>query len=248
MSSKKKCWICGSIADSREHKIKKSDIIKTYGKSYRKNNECILVDSQKKEHKIQGPNSNLLKYEPLICKYCNNTKTQPFDFAYERFMEYFFKNKKDILYKRFIDFKDVYGEDFEVEQRNLFKYFAKSFGCRVATYGDKVPEDIVNLLSLEEFSTGLKISFSINEDKLLFNLNLIGNEDLFYTEYNNGIRGYSYGEYNDCLTIKIHYINEISGEFGSTWIANNRFIYLGSFNSSLPDEERKKLIKKLKNE
>ncbi len=44
----KKCWICADIANSKEHKIKKSDIIKKYGKgNYRGDNEvCIISDRE----------------------------------------------------------------------------------------------------------------------------------------------------------------------------------------------------------
>jgi len=57
-----KCWWCGNQADSKEHKYKRSDLIKEFGRgSYSGDKELVRVfDSQLR--KIQGPNSNEVKF------------------------------------------------------------------------------------------------------------------------------------------------------------------------------------------
>ena len=252
----KKCWICGEQADSREHKIKKSDIISKYGKgTYKGSDELHIYEENKDGRMIRGANSTLLKYDNILCSYCNNTKTQPFDKAYEKFIAYI--NKNSILHKRFINFYDIYKDDFKKEQLNLYKYFVKSFGCRLAHIKCPIPQDMVDLLDLDNFETGLRLTFAVNEDKLYFgNLDLdltkmIGNGDIFcnqsFIDGTSDIKYYTYTEYYDWLHINYYYNQLPDGNLGSTWIADNQFIYLGSFYSALTDDMRQDLYRKLTN-
>jgi len=48
-----------------------------------------------------------------------------------------------------------------------WKYFVKSFGCRLVDAGEPVPRDLVELLPRESFRTKLAITFCVNEDVLL---------------------------------------------------------------------------------
>ncbi len=92
MTNNLKCWICGKNAESREHKIKKSDIVSIYGKgAYKNDNEIVLIKDNK-ERNIPSDNSKLVKYNKILCNYCNNTRTQPFDIAYSTFIDYINKN------------------------------------------------------------------------------------------------------------------------------------------------------------
>ena len=251
----RKCWICGEKGDSKEHRIKKSDIVSKYGKgSYQKENKISFYQMPLDGRMIMGANSNLLKYDNILCSKCNNSKTQPFDKAYEKFIKYINKNKDTILYKRFINFSDIYQEDMERGQRNLYKYFIKSFGCRLAHFGHPIPQDMIDLLDLDKFKTGLRLNFAVNEDKLYFgNLdnnfrNMIGNGDIFcnqsFVDKTADIEYYTYSEYYDWLHINYYYNQFPDGNLGSTWVADNQFIYLGSFYSALTDKDREEMRKK----
>ena len=50
---------------------------------------------------------------------------------------------------------------------NLYKYFAKNFGCRIVDAGLRVPDDVVRLLDLPQFETAFFVTFQVNEDQLL---------------------------------------------------------------------------------
>ncbi len=231
------CWICGKKADSREHTIKKSDVIRAHGKGpYQGDNSVAHIKWDGTKTLIQGPDSKRIKYSPSLCQKCNGTYTQPFDRAYDIFIEYIYKNEDLILKKRFINFADVYGTDnFEVGQRNLYKYFAKSFGCRLYDAGVTVPDDIISLLGKEHFETGLLINFSVHEDILRFpneirdgfigKGNLLSNMD----ERSKPIfKSFSWNEHVSWLTVSYWYLEYPYGGLGSIWIADNQFIYLGS--------------------
>jgi len=253
----KRCWICGDLANSGEHRIKKGDIVSKYGKgSYvGADKVCIVKGSKIKE--IHGAKSDLLKYEEVLCSKCNNTNSQPFDKAYEKFIDYIDQNKAEILYKRCIDFYKVYGDNFEKEQRNLYKYFVKSFGCRLSYFGHYIPRDMIELLDLDSFQTGLRLNFSINEDKLLFGrldddmARIIGNGNLYtnqgYANKTSDMKFYLYDEFYDWLHINYYYNYIADGSLGSIWVADNQFIYLGSFYSSLTGEMRKEVYDKVLN-
>jgi hypothetical protein len=250
-----KCWICGGVADSAEHKIKKSDIVKICGSGTYE--EVVLYDS-KSFTPLRGPNSKLVKYDKILCSACNNSFSQPFDKAYENFVNHIYENKDLLLKRRFINFQEIYGIDFADQQVNLYKYFVKSLGCRLAHYGDLIPTDLPRLLKKRRFRTGLRISFAVNEDKLLKPelQEMAGNGELYGFESNKspGILRkillkmdksrsciYQYSEYFQWLHIFYWYNYLPDGSLGNPWVANSQYLYLGSF-SPLPDNIRDQLL------
>ncbi|MDD5215248.1 MAG: hypothetical protein PHQ03_06900 [Methylococcales bacterium] len=246
------CWICNTRkADSREHIIKKSDITRAFGKgSYSGGNAPVHVKNGKISN-LQGADSNKIKYETSLCKACNGASTQPFDKAYDKFISYMYANETSILKKRFIDFFDVYGEEFEKGQRDLYKYYAKSFGCRLVDAGEVVPSDIPSLFFKDSFSTGLRINFAVNEDILIMpnkdRDGFIGKGEstVWLDKYDNKkINGYTWSEHVSWLTAFFWYNIFPDGCLGSIWVADSQFIYLGSF-EPLDNEQRKNLELKL---
>ncbi len=157
------CWICGSISGSREHKIKRSDIVRAFGDGPFKNDGGLLhfVDGQP-PRELQGPNSKLLKYEPVLCGECNSNRSQPWDKAYETFVNWVYKNERITLARRYIDLNEVFGEEVAVNScLSLYKYFVKAFGCRLASADYTVPAHLVALLSKDSFQTKLRITFDV---------------------------------------------------------------------------------------
>lgn len=168
MDNQTYCWICKKTADSAEHRIKKSDLVTLHGSGPYKGENTLLMLRGDQKIPIQGPNSKVVKYKKILCANCNNNFSQPFDKAYELFVEYILNNENLIVKRRFVDFRDVYGDEFEVGQCNLYKYFVKSFGCRLANDDHPVPEDLPVLLSKRRFRTRLRITFSVDEEYLDF--------------------------------------------------------------------------------
>ena len=247
-----KCWICNAPADTAEHRIKKSDLTALHGKGHYKNGGSLVMIKDGKEIPIQGPNSKHLQYNKTLCRKCNGAKTQDFDFSYSDFTNYLLEQQELILHKRFIDFRDVYGENFESGQRNLYKYFVKSFCCRLVNAGRNVPKHLVKLLEKDRFLTKLRITFAINEDKVLLlkdKVEIVGNGELWILS-NSTIAdncSYSFSEYLSYLHIFHWYNCTTDGRLGSPWTADSQFIYLGSF-SPLSAEQRKEMIEKINKE
>ncbi len=237
MEEDKKCWICGNIADSGEHSIKQTDMKTLFGNNAKQAN--LLYMEEEKVLPLQSFNSIYLKHK-VLCKDCNNNKTQPFDRAYEKFINYMNENREEIVYKRYIDFSKIYKNNWIDEQLNLFKYLVKSFGCRLSRFDDPVPSDMIDLFSKKTFQTKLRITFAINENILeLYRTKKIkggiGNSSIGVNQkYLDGIKEldddsyYGYIEYYDWLEIHYYYNHNADGSLGSSWIADNQFIYLGS--------------------
>ena len=247
------CWICGANADSAEHRMKKSDLIRAYGKGPYKGPTAIAHVRENKETLIQGPRSKTIKYSQSLCQHCNTTYTQPFDCAYDEFIDWIMKNEKIVLHQRVIDLKQIYGGEWENKQQDLYKYLAKSFGCRLIDAGSTVPSDVVALFAKQSFSTALCLTVAVNEDILLMppqdRNGFIGKGDLMawaprHTPHMPD--SFTWDEHVSWLTICYWYNYCPDKMYGTTWIADNQFIHLGSFRP-LNDDMRADLLDKVKN-
>jgi len=142
------CWICSKIADSEEHKFKASDLKRYHGKkmdAYYISGDAVKIDSYK---------DKILKFPKVICINCNNNLTRPHDNAYDKFVDYCFKNNRYILATRALDFEEIYGENWKQEKSNLYRYYAKHAGCKVVT--SKFKTDLSNLATFINGSDHVK--------------------------------------------------------------------------------------------
>lgn len=237
------CWMCGAVANSSEHRLKKADLVRAYGRGPYSGPHRPLHVRAGKLTEIQGPNSRAVKYGALICETCNTTTTQPYDNAYDRLIEWLFHNEATLLGRRFINFADVFGPDFAPWQLNLYKYLAKSFGCRLVDAKQVVPDDIRGLFDKEQFQTALRITFSVNEDILAMPSSdrdgFIGKGDLMAMVERTDpsqINGFYFSEHVSWFTTHYWYDLNPDGDLGSVWVADCQHVYLGSHESLSPDQ------------
>jgi hypothetical protein len=247
----KACWICGGPADSSEHSIKKSDVLRAYGSGpYRGDTAPVHV---KAGHvmPVQGPESRRIKYDRNLCHRCNTTGTQLFDRAYDQLLDWIHDHEPEVLRLRVIDFAEVFSAGWEISQRNLFKYFVKSLGCRIVSSQRTVPKDLIKIFDRDRFRTRLVISFSVNEDILLLPANdragFLGKGDLLTNQPSLSSwfsPRYVWQEHVSWFTTRYWYNHWLQGPCGSPWIANARCVYLG-WSSPMPAHERADMLKKI---
>jgi hypothetical protein len=134
------CWWCRTNpADSCEHKMKRSDLVRQFGSGpYR---ELVSVRAGRMRD-VQGPNSDLAKFARTMCTRCNNERSQPFDLTYDRFTAYIHDKERHVLASRSVDLRAVYGRDWERGRDGLLRFLAKHIGCRLAEKAMEVPESI----------------------------------------------------------------------------------------------------------
>lgn len=169
-----KCWICGDIADSKEHKFKASDIKRALGKKF----EAFLFNGEKVQE-FNSYKDDIIQFPKVICIDCNNNKTRKHDNAYDEFVVYAYKNQQKILRERIIDFQDIYGDELWLEKKiDLFRYYSKHAGCKVASsklefdlsklsnfiLGKDVCEDFILKFELKQ-AIEIFINFSNKMDK-----------------------------------------------------------------------------------
>ncbi len=172
-----------------------------------------------------------------MCRHCNSARTQPFDRAYDQLIDWIIKdNESLILQRRFIDFAEVYSKDRERRQIDLYKYFVKSFGCRLVAAGAAIPTDVVELIGKDRFRTALRLTMAVNEDILLMPSKdrdgFIGKGELLVwapPQSRDKPDGFTWNEPVSRLTIYYWYNRFPDGRFGSTWVADSQLIYFGSF-------------------
>jgi hypothetical protein len=250
--AKTSCWLCGAPAGSREHRLKKSDIVRAYGPGPYRGDHAPMHVRGDDRRVVQGPNSNRLKYAPSLCEACNTTRTQPYDRAYDRFTEWVFRNESLVLRRRFINFGEVFGEHWAEHQLHLYRYFAKSFGCHLVEAGLPVPVDVVELFEKATFRTDLWLSFAVNEDIVLMppedRNGFIGMAGLLAwidRADPSVVNGYEWNEHVSWLSTIYSYGAPPDGDLGSPWVANAQHVYLGSF-APLSDEQRAKFEERIR--
>ena len=76
-----------------------------------------------------------------ICSYCNNQFSQPFDKAYDHFMDFILDDLEYFRNRREFAWDEIFaGTPFD--QRHLARYYVKHFGCKMYDSGYEVPGDL----------------------------------------------------------------------------------------------------------
>lgn len=240
-----KCWICGDIATTGEHKIMKA-ILKDVFKDNFENKDLLHIKDDKATN-LQGASSKKIQYLKSLCLKCNNEYTQPFDFSFLKFFEYI-KNNHSLLFKtKMLDFEKVYGESYKKEIINLFKYFIKIFGCDLNDNKLIIPSDLIEMIKNISINNNLTLTFSIKDDYSILKDPIatpysIGSlETSIKNKENKNEKNTFYKFSIELGYITVNYFYNISDDvgLGSPWNANNRYIYFGTEYSSFEKIHKK---------
>lgn len=173
------CWWCGKVADSREHKYKRTDLIREFGGGQYKNQGGMLRVTNERDCKVEGPKAKDLKFNKNICSECNNSKSQEFDRAYDRFIGFIKTNENAIIKTRSFELSSIFGNNWREEVKNVKRYYIKHMCCRLADGKIHIHSAIINYLNgsshlkyvlmkmefMEEFLAVREITKSLNKDQ-----------------------------------------------------------------------------------
>jgi len=191
------CWWCGGIADSREHQYKRADVVREFGSGpYSGLVRWRGADS----YRIRGPNSNVLKFGRTLCQPCNNVRSQPFDQAYDSFIEHLRANERQIILARVIHLPAVWGNwtDGSVA---LARYFVKHIGCRLADADVEVPAELIGFLDGQLPLRSLLFGWEIRADLLVtFEYKQLPPDSLWL----GGLRSHTQARTGDIVAIDSH--------------------------------------------
>ena len=134
-----KCWICGNEASTGEHMTKASDLRSLFGQRSQKN-PLFLHSKSNINQRVPGINSNILKSKALICAFCNNERTQPYDLAWEKLSTYLRNHQPPIRPKMKINLKSIFPGKVHRSMLFVHLFFLKLFGCHIVE--NSIPIDI----------------------------------------------------------------------------------------------------------
>lgn len=159
------CWWCQvNEATTSEHKYKKSDFRKLFTNL---NYEAIIFNEEITKD-IQGPNSELIKFDKNLCAHCNTSRSSNMDNAYATFFSYMIDNYDLIISSRIIDFKDVFGSHWCTPKRDVMRYILKHVCCRLHKNQISIPMSYLEFLNGSNIMNEVAFRFCYNSD--LFSL------------------------------------------------------------------------------
>jgi hypothetical protein len=124
------CWICKTNkADSGEHKTKRSDLLSVLGKPTQAE-PFYYHDLHKANRPVGSLDAKILKSPVRICAYCNNTRTQPHDRAWERMSDRLRSRRLAVGHS--VRCNRIFGYLTKREMLNVHLFFVKLFGCMLA--------------------------------------------------------------------------------------------------------------------
>lgn len=130
LPGKGRCWWCGAPADSREHKYKRSDVVREFGRPPYRGERTLSRLSGDERHEASGPNSPIFQFPASMCARCNGARSQPFDTAWDQLTSYLVANEESILASRSIDLAAAFGPDWSARALDAGRYVVKHLICR----------------------------------------------------------------------------------------------------------------------
>jgi hypothetical protein len=124
------CWICGSPADSSEHKAKKSDLKGEFG-TVTQVRPLFLNDANNKNRVVGSLKSDRLKWPRSMCTHCNGTRTQPYDTAWEHLSQALRDRRPGLKPGDVVRANSIFRYDTARSMQRVHLYFVKALGCVV---------------------------------------------------------------------------------------------------------------------
>lgn len=157
------CWWCRTDeATTGEHMIKASVVREDYGRRWSPATAPILVTSERPKLLIQGPGSDLFKYNKRsLCHGCNTTRSQPYDKAFDKLHQYFRSHYNGLEQMRWLRFDHIFGPGHPAQFTHLLGFFMKQLGCAMVDDGLLPPAEFVALIG-STFVRPFELTITIN--------------------------------------------------------------------------------------
>jgi hypothetical protein len=154
------CWICESaIADSGEHKSKKSDLKAVFG-DVSPQRPIYFHQGESRNRGVQSLDASRLKWTKVICGCCNSARTQPHDMAWDTLHAGLRKRVPSLKPGDRVRGNSIFRHDTARAMVNVHLYFAKAFGCTLVM--EDAPLDIAPFA--KAIMTGTRAIVSVARD------------------------------------------------------------------------------------
>ena len=129
------CWICGDVADTGEHKAKRTDLKSVFG-SVTQAAPLFFNDAANKNRRIGSFNADAVKWARMLCQPCNSTRTQPHDEAWTIMSAGLRSWTPRLRSGAIVRANRLFPQGAARAMLNVHLYFAKLFGCLVVEAAD----------------------------------------------------------------------------------------------------------------
>lgn len=143
------CWWCGDLAATQEHRIKHSTIRRVANSTPGggRPSDVYKVSDDYRGVLRSLKKGSQVKWRKNLCADCNNSRSQPFDRAYDVMEAFIVEYADELMRWPRLTWSDVYGEDWQAGAANLARYFGKQLGCMLADQRLPVPTELIAFLN-----------------------------------------------------------------------------------------------------
>ena len=156
-----KCWICGANADSREHRVKASDMRRVFGQ-ITPDTPVFFHSDPHRNVGIHSAKSNKLKTSKVICQRCNDTHTAKYDDAWRILCHSIFDKWENVKKTKHFKLQTAFPGMVGRQSTNFHLFFVKLFGCRIAD--ENMPIDLGSFsksVLAQRPHSGVYLSFNV---------------------------------------------------------------------------------------
>ena len=141
-----KCWICGDVGTTGEHRTKRSDLRLALGNPTQAN-PAYFHDAKRANQLVRSLDAEVLKSPSRICAKCNNARTQPHDKAWEKMSEHLRSRQPPLKPGDVVRGNRIFPYDTKRHMLCVQLYFLKLFGCMICESGRPIPIDVASFAS-----------------------------------------------------------------------------------------------------
>lgn len=106
----------------------------------------VLGGGAKRPTRLNGPGAKPMLFPKVFCKQCNNDRSQPFDLAYDEFIQIVWDDPERFRDLTHLDMDSIFPND-PFGAKKLCRYYVKNIACRIAETGFSVPTEMVDFMN-----------------------------------------------------------------------------------------------------
>lgn len=166
-----RCWWCLAPADSAEHRFKRSDLVREHGRGGYHGDAVLSRITADGRWTAKSSKARVLTFAQSMCQRCNNERSQPFDAAYDEFIELVWASEERVIADRRLDLAALWGTAHATRGDDVLRFFVKHICCRVAElstaeHPTQIPADLIAFLDGGPLPRSLQYEFLIEPMQL----------------------------------------------------------------------------------
>ena len=118
--------------------VKASDFRSVFGR-VKQSSPAYRQSTVRRNEPIKGANAEILKFTPSLCSFCNNTRTQPHDRAWQTLSEFVRRARFPLKSGSRLPLQMIFPGSVQESMLGVHLYFLKLLGCQAVEHGIPLP-------------------------------------------------------------------------------------------------------------